>query len=158
MTRGSSRNWGSEMTATIASQGGPTEKPAESPLRVLLVEDDSHIGRLVESGFVAAGHQCDWAKTGPRGLEAALSQRYDVVILDMMLPEMSGLEVLARLRAQPEYRETPILALTASAMAGDRDRALEAGFSEYISKPVNIVRLRREVARFLAPRTREAGS
>ena len=62
------------MATTIASQGGPTEKPAESPLRVLLVEDDSHIGRLVESGFVAAGHQCDWAKTGTRGLEAAMNQ------------------------------------------------------------------------------------
>ena len=121
------------MTVTIASQGGTTEKSAESPLRVLLVEDDSHIGRLVESGLIAAGHQCDWAKTGTRGLEAALTQRYDVVILDMMLPEIGGLEVLTRLRA--EGVRTPLLALTAMGSVDDRVAGLRAGADDYIVKP-----------------------
>lgn len=121
------------MTATTAQQGESAERPAEAPLRVLLVEDDSHIGRLVESGFTSAGHHCDWAKTGTRGLESALTQRYDVVVLDMMLPELSGLEVLKKLRS--EGVRTPLLVLTAMGSVDDRVAGLRAGADDYIVKP-----------------------
>lgn len=106
---------------------------AGATLRALLVEDDAHIGRLVESGFITAGHQCDLVRTGPRGLEAALTQRYDVVILDMMLPEMGGLEVLVRLRAAGV--RTPLLILTAMGSVEDRVEGLRAGADDYIVKP-----------------------
>lgn len=103
------------------------------PLRVLVIEDDAHIGRLIENGFISAGHHCDWAKTGRRGLEEALSQQYDVILLDMMLPEISGLEVLKRLRAGGV--RTPLLILTALGSVDDKVAGLRAGADDYIVKP-----------------------
>jgi CheY-like chemotaxis protein len=92
------------------------------------------------------------APDGEEALSLAAESPVDLVILDIHMPKLDGFGVIRRLRADPAYSSIPVIALTASAMAGDRDSVLAAGFSEYISKPVNMSLLRREIARLLESR------
>jgi two-component system, OmpR family, response regulator len=121
------------MGTNATLMGNTKDDIPEVPLRVLVIEDDAHIGRLIENGFIGAGHHCDWAKTGTRGLEEALSQQFDVILLDMMLPEINGLEVLRSLRAGGV--RTPLLILTALGSVDDKVAGLRAGADDYIVKP-----------------------
>ncbi len=81
------------------------------------------------------------ATTGGRAVELANEHRPDLVLMDVQLPDLNGLEVLGRLRANARTASIPVLAVTAQAMQGDRERFLAAGFDAYVSKPVNIVEL-----------------
>jgi len=119
-------------------------------MKTVLVAEDRDISReLLQSVLTAAGYKVIGAADGREALERAREHQADLVILDLYMPHVDGFGVLAELRADPRYANVPIIALTASAMTGDRDKALAAGFSEYISKPVNLAWLRREVARLL---------
>ena len=82
-------------------------------------------------------------------LQKALDNPVDLIILDLQMPKLDGFGVLGALRKEERFARTPILALTANAMYGDRERALEAGFSSYIAKPVDLKALRSEIQRFL---------
>jgi tubulin-specific chaperone A len=110
--------------------------------KVLLVDDDirnvfSLSGLLEERGF-----QIITAKNGQDALDKlAEHQAFDVLLTDIMMPIMDGYELIRRVRAQERYARLPILALTAKAMKGDRDRCMEAGASDYLSKPVDADRL-----------------
>jgi DNA-binding response OmpR family regulator len=102
-------------------------------MNVLVVEDDPVIGKSLSKGLSEAGHNCVWVKDGKNGLEKSLSQRFDAIILDQLLPGMSGLEVLQQIRAAGV--RTPILFLTALGAIEDRVTGLQSGADDYLVKP-----------------------
>ena len=102
-------------------------------MRILIAEDDAGIGRAVQVLLERSRYTADWVKTGPEALEWASSGEYDAIILDIMLPGMSGLEVLERLRAAGSG--TPVLMLTARSELTDRVNGLDSGADYYLTKP-----------------------
>jgi two-component system OmpR family response regulator/two-component system copper resistance phosphate regulon response regulator CusR len=102
-------------------------------MRLLVVEDDRAIGRSLQKGFEEAGHDCVWVKNGRHGLEQALSQQFDAVVLDLLLPELPGLDVLRQLRDAGV--RTPVLLLTALGSVEERVEGLNAGADDYLVKP-----------------------
>jgi DNA-binding response OmpR family regulator len=102
-------------------------------MRVLLVEDDLRIARVVERALVEAGHRVDVAHDGLDGLGLAETTPYDLLVLDVMLPSMDGLNVARELRR--ERSRIPILMLTARDAVADRVRGLDAGADDYLPKP-----------------------
>lgn len=102
-------------------------------MHVLVIEDDRTIGKALERGLAEAGHECVWVKNGRRGLDAARGCTADVIVLDLLLPELPGLDVLRKLRA--EGVRTPVLALTALGSVDERVAGLNAGADDYIVKP-----------------------
>jgi CheY-like chemotaxis protein len=85
--------------------------------------------------LMANGYLTDVVGNGVEAVKAASIGHYDIVLMDVQMPEMDGLEATRRIRELPEYTNTPIVALTSFAMAGDRERCLAAGMTEYMSKP-----------------------
>src|ERR671928_1774994 len=106
---------------------------AAGMMDVLLVEDDTRIARVVERALTDVGHRVEVAHDGLTGLTSAERGVHDVVVLDLMLPEMDGLEVARELRRQRV--RTPILMLTARDAVPDRVRGLDAGADDYLTKP-----------------------
>jgi two-component system cell cycle response regulator DivK len=105
--------------------------------KVLLIEDEPDNRDLVRLVLEMAGHEVVEAATGEEGLALARRVRPDAVLTDMSLPGLiDGYEVTRRMRADPELKDLPILAITAHAMRGDRERILEAGCDDYRSKPI----------------------
>ena len=102
-------------------------------MNVLVVEDDPVMGKSLNKGLDEAGHSCVWVKEGNQGLEQSLSQRFDAILLDLLLPGMPGLEVLRKIRAAGV--RTPILLLTALGAVEERVAGLKAGADDYIVKP-----------------------
>ena len=109
--------------------------------RVLLVEDNEMNRDMLSRRLRKKGFEVDMAVDGAQGVEMARSGGYDIVLMDMSLPVIDGWEATRQLRAAAETRDVPIIALTAHAMAGDRDKAMAAGCSDYDTKPVEIDRL-----------------
>lgn len=102
-------------------------------MNLLLVEDDLVLGKALSRGLTEAGHACQWERNGRRGLEQATSQQFEVVVLDLMLPDLSGQEVLKTIRSQGV--RTPVLVLTALGSVDDRVQGLQAGADDYLVKP-----------------------
>jgi two-component system, cell cycle response regulator DivK len=109
--------------------------------RVLLVEDNEMNRDMLSRRLRKKGFEVDMALDGAQGVEMARSGAYDIVLMDMSLPVIDGWEATRQLRAAPETQTIPIIALTAHAMSGDRDRAMDAGCSDYDTKTVEIDRL-----------------
>jgi two-component system cell cycle response regulator DivK len=105
---------------------------------VLIVEDNSLNLELMRDILEVHGFEILTAQTGTQGLELALDREPDVVLLDVQLPDLDGLEILRRLRSDRRTAQTPIVAVTAFAMRDDRSRFLDAGFDEYLAKPIDI--------------------
>jgi two-component system OmpR family response regulator len=102
-------------------------------MNLLVVEDDPVIGKSLQKGFTEAEHACLWVKDGRRGLQEALTHQFDAVVLDLMLPTMGGLDVLAQLREQGV--RTPVILLTALGSVDDRVAGLNGGADDYLVKP-----------------------
>lgn len=117
--------------------------------RILVIEDNADNLDLMVYLLEAFGHTVITAVDGAGGLAAVPRERPEVVLCDLHLPGIDGYEVCRRLKADPELRRIPLIAVTASAMAGDRDRGLAAGFDGYISKPIEAERFVPQVERFL---------
>jgi DNA-binding response OmpR family regulator len=100
---------------------------------ILVVEDDVRVARLVARGLTEAGHRVDLAEDGDEGLARAESSAYDLIVLDVMLPELSGIEVAREVRSAKV--KTPILMLTARDAVPDRVLGLDAGADDYLTKP-----------------------
>jgi CheY-like chemotaxis protein len=109
--------------------------------RILLVEDNEMNRDMLSRRLQRKGYEVTMAVDGRQGVDMARAGGYDLILMDMSLPEIDGWEATRQLRAAPETRTVPIIALTAHAMAGDRDRALEAGCNDYDTKPVELPRL-----------------
>ena len=107
--------------------------------QVLVVEDNEKNMKLFRDVLQASGFRLLEATTGERAMELAAEHQPNLVLMDIQLPDIDGIEALARLRTDARTASIPVVALTAHAMHGDRERFLDAGFDAYISKPVDIV-------------------
>jgi len=129
----------------------PFSNDEAATMKTILVAEDRDASReLICTVLSSAGYLVIEARDGQEAVARAIENTADLVLLDLYMPYLDGFGVLARLRSRAEYARVPVIALTASAMAGDRERAIASGFSEYISKPVNMAYLRREIERLLA--------
>jgi two-component system, cell cycle response regulator DivK len=117
---------------------------------VLIVEDNPRNLKLVRDVLGFAGYRTLEASTAEKGLALAAAQRPDVILMDVQLPGMDGVEALGRLRADPMTAGIPVAAVTAFAMKADRQRFLAAGFDGYLEKPLSVRELPGQVADILA--------
>jgi len=109
--------------------------------RILLVEDNEMNRDMLSRRLIRNGHEVSIAIDGQQGVDMALSQLPDLILMDMSLPVIDGWEATRRVRANDATRKIPVIALTAHAMAGDREKAMEAGCDDYDTKPIEISRL-----------------
>jgi len=105
--------------------------------KVMVVEDNPQNMKLLEMLLRSKSYVLLKAYDGEEALDIAIREEPDLIVMDMQLPKMSGIEVTKRLRQMPVFRHTPIIALTAYAMRGDKERFLEAGCNAYLSKPIS---------------------
>ena len=109
--------------------------------RILLVEDNELNRDMLSRRLIRRGYEVDMAVDGEEALTAVRDGRPQLVLMDMSLPLIDGWEATRRLKADPDLRHIPVIALTAHAMSGDRERALEAGCDEFDTKPIEFERL-----------------
>jgi two-component system cell cycle response regulator DivK len=117
--------------------------------RVLLVEDDRDNFELVRILLENAGYSVLSAHTGQGALEMARTEHPDLILMDLSLPIMDGWTAARELKHDPETASIPLIALTAHTLPGDRQRALDAGFNGYISKPINVMHFYEELEKIL---------
>jgi two-component system, cell cycle response regulator len=110
--------------------------------RVLVVDDIAANVRLLEAKLAAEYFEVMSANSGQEALDLIEKQTPDIVLLDVMMPEMDGFETTQRIRGDERFRDLPIIMVTAKAMKGDREKCLAAGASDYITKPVDMDQLR----------------
>ncbi len=116
----------------------------------ILVADDNHVSReLIREVLEMSGYDVVEAADGRDAVERARENTPDLLLVDIQMPHLDGYGVLRELRADPRFYALQIVALTAFAMQGDRERALDAGFDGYITKPVEIAALRQEIKKLL---------
>ena len=123
-----------------------------SPPRILLIEDNEMNRDMLSRRLARNGYEVFIAVDGQEGTDMAVSQRPDLILMDMSLPVIDGWEATRRIRSNDTTRRIPVIALTAHAMAGDRERAIEAGCDDYDTKPVEITRLLGKIAALLKNR------
>ena len=109
--------------------------------KILLIEDNEMNRDMLSRRLIRKGYEVGIAVEGLLGVEMAATGDYDLVLMDMGLPDIDGWEATRQIRAHPEVGTIPIIALTAHAMAGDREKALEAGCDDYDTKPIELPRL-----------------
>jgi CheY-like chemotaxis protein len=118
--------------------------------RILLVEDNEMNRDMLSRRLVRQGHTVLLAADGAEGIAKARDEAPDIVLMDMSLPVIDGWEATRRMRAEEATRHLPIIALTAHAMAGDREKAMAAGCDDYDTKPVELARLTGKISALLA--------
>jgi CheY-like chemotaxis protein len=109
--------------------------------KILLVEDNEMNRDMLSRRLTRKGYEVTIAVDGQQGIDMARDGGYDLILMDMSLPEVDGWEATRQLRADAKTQAVPIIALTAHAMAGDREKALEAGCDDYDTKPIELDRL-----------------
>ena len=117
--------------------------------KILIVEDNPQNMRLIEMTLQAKGYTLFKASNGEEAMDIATTERPDLIIMDIQLPKTSGLEVTRRLRQLPAFSHTPIIALTAYAMKGDKEKFIESGCDAYLSKPINTRELPKVISEML---------
>lgn len=119
---------------------------------ILYIEDNYHNRRIVRKILQSRGYTMIEAEDGISGLAMVRELKPPLVLLDIGLPGIDGLEVIAQIRKDQQVRQTPVIALTASAMRGDRERFISAGCDDYLSKPVEALKLIDKVAEYYPKR------
>jgi two-component system, cell cycle response regulator DivK len=117
--------------------------------KILIVEDNEMNRDMLSRRLVRRGFQVTVAEDGQAGVDMAATESPDIILMDMSLPILDGWEATRRLKARQETQAIPLIALTAHAMAGDRDRALQAGCDDYDTKPIEFERLLEKIDRLL---------
>ncbi|MBM3122465.1 MAG: response regulator [Chloroflexi bacterium] len=127
----------------------PKAPPGASERRILIVEDDAFTVAALRSILeLMFGQQDVWiARDGHEGIRLAYEHPPDLILMDLALPKLDGWEVTRSLRSNPRFKQTPILAVSAHAMVGDREKALAAGCNDYFPKPIEVD----EFVRFMRP-------
>ena len=121
--------------------------------KILLVEDNEMNRDMLSRRLMRKGYEVIMALDGEQGVEAAISQIPDLILMDMSLPVIDGWEATRRIKASPATRAIPVIALTAHAMSDDREKALAAGCDDYDTKPVDLPRLLDKISGLLARQT-----
>jgi two-component system cell cycle response regulator DivK len=119
--------------------------------KILLVEDNEMNRDMLSRRLIRNGYEVSIAVDGQQGADMALSERPDLILMDMSLPVIDGWEATRRIKANDATRRTPVIALTAHARAGDREKAMKVGCEDYDTKPVEISRLLGKIAALLKP-------
>jgi CheY-like chemotaxis protein len=117
--------------------------------KILLVEDNEMNRDMLSRRLERRGHQVLIAEDGKVGVRLAQSNAPDLILMDISLPVIDGYEATRQLKASPETQKIPIIALTAHAMSGDREKAIEAGCDDYDTKPIELPRLLEKIAAML---------
>jgi two-component system, cell cycle response regulator DivK len=117
---------------------------------ILVVEDNERNLKLLRDVLEYAGYDVRVARTAEDGITLAVSEPPDLVLMDLQLPGIDGIEALRRLRESPRTADIPVVAVTAQAMKQDRERALDAGFNGYVEKPISVRAFPDQVRRFLS--------
>jgi two-component system, cell cycle response regulator DivK len=120
--------------------------------KILLVEDNEMNRDMLSRRLIRNGYEVVIAVDGQQGADMALSERPDLILMDMSLPVIDGWEATRRIKANDATRGIPVIALTAHAMAGDREKAMEVGCEDYDTKPVELSRLLGKIAALLVPK------
>ena len=129
-----------------------TEEDRASCYKILLVEDNKVNQRVAAAMLKKMGHQVDLAENGAEAVKNVQMEKYSAVLMDCQMPVLDGWEATRQIRKLgAEYEDIPIIALTANALAGDRDVCIEAGMTDYLSKPVKRQELEEVIERFCAP-------
>src|ERR1700736_870606 len=118
--------------------------------KILLVEDNELNSDMLSRRLTRLGHQVILAMDGAEGVEKGRSENPELILLDMSLPVLDGWQAARQLKATPETARIPIIALTAHAMSGDREKAIEAGCDDYDTKPIELPRLLKKIEALLA--------
>ncbi|MCW6036539.1 PAS domain-containing protein [Spirulina subsalsa FACHB-351] len=129
----------------------PIKSPGESSPLLLLAEDNEANISTISNYLMAKDYRIEVAKNGQEAISQAVALSPDLILMDIQMPGMDGLEAMKRIREIPELARTPIIALTALAMDIDRDRCLQAGANEYLSKPVKLKQLTMTIQQLLTP-------
>jgi two-component system cell cycle response regulator DivK len=117
--------------------------------KVLIVEDDPKNMKLAMMTLKSSGYDLICAVDGEEAVTTAFAEKPDIILMDMQLPKISGIDATKQIREHPDFVEIPILALTAYAMKGDEDKYIDAGCTDYMSKPINTRELPVKVAELL---------
>jgi two-component system cell cycle response regulator DivK len=117
---------------------------------ILVVEDNERNLKLLRDVLEYSGYEVRGARTAEDGITLAVSEPPDLVLMDLQLPGIDGIEALHRLRESPGTADIPVVAVTAQAMKEDRERALRAGFDGYVEKPISVRAFTDQVRRFLS--------
>ena len=126
--------------------------------KILIVEDSPPNMRLIEMTLRLKGYELIEAIDGEEAPNMVIREKPDLIIMDLNLPKVSGLEVTKRLRQMPAFNHIPIIAVTAHAMKGDKEKIIEAGCDAYLPKPINTHQLPRVVAEMLRQRQKDSAS
>ena len=126
-------------------------------MRILLVEDNPVNQSVIEAMLRSLGFEVVTALDGLQAVEQVLEQRFAAVLMDCRLPVVDGYEATRRIRLLPNGAQVPIIALTANALQGDRERCLAAGMNDYLSKPFKRTELQQVLQRWLSGRTAATG-
>jgi len=122
------------------------------PKKILVVDDNQDSRELVVKVLKNKGYEMVEAADGEEAIEKAIAERPNLILLDISIPKLNGYEVTQKLKSMEEFKNIPIVALTAHAMKGDRMKALEAGCEGYITKPINVRELPAQVKSFIKGR------
>jgi two-component system cell cycle response regulator DivK len=125
------------------------EEKKTIPRKILVVEDNEDSRELVVKILKNKGYQMIEAVDGEEAIDKALKEKPNLILMDISIPKIDGREVTKKLKSMEEFAEIPIVALTAHAMKGDREKVLGEGFEGYISKPINIRELPEQVRSYL---------
>lgn len=120
--------------------------------KILIVEDNPQNMRLIEMTLRARSYVLLTANDGEKALDVAVREHPDLIIMDIQLPKISGYDVTKKMRQMPKFINTPIIALTAYAMEGDKEKFIEAGCDAYLSKPIDTRELPELIANILGSR------
>ena len=120
--------------------------------KILLVEDNEMNRNMLSRRLIRHGYEVVMAADGQQGTEMAISERPDLILMDMSLPVMNGWEATRQVKGNEVTRQIPVIALTAHAMAGDREKAMDVGCDDYDTKPVELPRLLGKIAALLLPK------
>ena len=131
----------------------PSPSNGNRVTKILVADDKASSRELVRTVLEHCGYEVIEASDGAEAVEIARASEPELILLDLQMPSLDGFGVVQKLRSEQRFALTPIVALTASAMHGDREKALAAGFSGYITKPIRLKSLRSEVERLLPPRS-----
>lgn len=125
---------------------------------ILIIEDDANSRKLVRDVLQVKGYQTIESETAEEGIRLAKEQRPALILMDIQLPGISGIEALQRLRADPDTTAIPVIAVTASVMTSQQQNVLEAGFDAFEAKPVSVVALLKKIQTLVDGTGRDGGA